>query len=172
MQKFIKSNTGRERLNINGAYNPKTQEVVTHEDTAINAQTTITFFRKLESRYADTTRIYAIADNARYYRNKAIREYLKDSRIELILLPPYSPNLNLIERLWKFMRKKLITSIFYETFKGFKSAVLTFFEDIATYRDELKSFIGTGVPPVTGVTSENHFSGGIPKRAKLGTQQR
>ena len=143
LQRFIKSNTGRERLNINGAYNPKTQEIVIHEDYTINAQTTITFFRKLEAHYAGEKKIYLIVDNARYYWNKAIKTYLKDSRVELIFLPPYSPNLNLIERLWKFMRKKLIKSIYYETFKAFKSAVLNFFEGIATYRDELKQFIGT-----------------------------
>lgn len=143
LQKLIKSNTGRKRLNINGAYNPFTQEVITHEDFTINAQTTIRFFEKVEAYYADKTTIYTIVDNATYYRNRAIKEYLKDSRIVLIFLPPYSPNLNLIERLWKFMRKKLLKSWHYETFIAFKTAVVSFFEGIATYADELKSFIGT-----------------------------
>jgi len=142
-QKLIKSNTGRQRLNINGAYNPKTQEVIAHEDVTINAQTTITFFKKVESRYANKKTVYLIVDNARYYRNKLIAQYVKNSRIELLFLPPYSPNLNLIERLWKFMRKKLLKSVYYETFKEFKTAVLMFFERIATYADELKQFIGT-----------------------------
>lgn len=142
-QKLIKSNTGRERLNINGAYNPKTQEVIAHDDATINAQTTITFFQKVENHYASKTKIIMIVDNARYYRNKLIAEYVKDSRIELLFLPPYSPNLNLIERLWKFMRKKIMKSIYYETFKEFKAAVLQFFKRIAIYADELKQFIGT-----------------------------
>lgn len=142
LQKLIKSNTGRERLNINGAYNPATQEVIAHEDITINAQTTITFFKKVETHYQYKKKIYVIVDNARYYRNKDIAAYVKDSRIELIFLPPYSPNLNLIERLWKFMRKKLLKSVYYETFKGFKTAVLKFFEQIAIYADELKRFIG------------------------------
>jgi len=142
-QKLIKSNTGRERLNINGSYNPKTQEVIAHDDVTINAQTTITFFQKVEHHYTAKTKIILIVDNARYYRNKDIAAYVKDSRIELVFLPPYSPNLNLIERLWKFMRKKLLKSVYYETFKEFKAAVLQFFERIAMYADELKQFIGT-----------------------------
>jgi transposase len=150
-QKLVKSNTGRERLNINGAYNPKTQEVITHDDVTINAQTTITFFQKVEARYAAKKKIYLIVDNARYYRNKEIAQYVKHSRIKLLFLPPYSPNLNLIERLWKFMRKKLLKSVYYETFKEFKAAVLGFFEQIARYADELKTFIGT----------EFHLLGGV-----------
>jgi transposase len=142
-QKLIKSNTGRKRLNINGAYNPFTSEVIVHEDITINAQTTIRFFEKVERQYADKRTIYAIVDNATYYRNKNVKEYLKDSRVTLIFLPPYSPNLNLIERLWKFMRKKLLKSWYYETFKAFKSAVLNFFAGIVKYADELRQFIGT-----------------------------
>ncbi len=141
--KLIKSNTGRKRLNINGAYNPFTHEVIIHEDVTINAQTTIRFFEKVETHYADKRTVYAIVDNATYYRNKDVKAYLKDSRIQLIFLPPYSPNLNLIERLWKFMRKKLLKSCFYGTFKAFKSAVLNFFEGITRYADELERFIGT-----------------------------
>lgn len=143
LEKLIKSNTGRKRLNINGAYNPATHEVIVHEDFTINAQTTIRFFEKVEAYYADKAAIYAIVDNATYYRNKDIKKYLEHSRIVLIFLPPYSPNLNLIERLWKFMRKKLLKSWYYDTFAAFKTAVLNFFEGIAAHADELKSFIGT-----------------------------
>lgn len=143
LQKLIKSNTGRTRLNINGAYNPKTQEVIVHEDQTLNAQTTMTFFDKVQNYYPDKKTIYAIVDNARYYKNKDLQHYQAHSRIKLMFLPSYSPNLNLIERLWKFMRKQLINSHYYETFKEFKASVLGFFEHIADYKQQLKQFIGT-----------------------------
>jgi len=55
--------------------------------------------------------IYVICDNAPYYRSKAVQDYLKASRIQLVSLPPYAPNLNLIERLWRFFKKRILYSI-------------------------------------------------------------
>jgi transposase len=60
----------------------------------------------------------------------------------MIYLPPYSPNLNHIERLWKFMRKKVINTTYYAEFNKFRQAVLGFFESIDQHKVELKQFIG------------------------------
>jgi len=141
--KEIKSNTGRERLNLGGAYNPKTMEAIMLETKTINAEAIIELFKLIEDRYKDKTKIYGILDNARYHRSKLVRDYLKTSRIELIFLPPYSPNLNLIERLWKFMRKKVINNRYYEKFPDFRVAIKTFFDELPCQKDELKAFIGT-----------------------------
>ncbi len=84
-----------------------------------------------------------ILDNARYYRNKKVMKYIQSSKIEVIFLPPYSPNLNLIERLWKFMRIKVINNKFYEKFTVFKEAILGFFKNSVNHKEELASFIGT-----------------------------
>lgn len=138
----VQSNTGRNRINIQGGYNPKTQEVVIHEDITLNAENTISFFKKIEESYPDKSKIYLILDNARYYKNNKVKEYVENSRIELIFLPPYSPNLNLIERLWKFMRIKIINNRFYEKFSIFKKTIIDFFENIGIYKKELESFIG------------------------------
>jgi len=59
----------------------------------------------------------------------------------MIYLPPYSPNLNLIERLWKFMRKKVINLKYYPKFQQFKDAVKGFFETSSKYKNELAEFI-------------------------------
>ena len=141
-QKFIPSNTGRSRLNINGAYNAETQEIVTHFCDSINAQTTIELFAKVEAQYPLAESIYIVSDNAPYYRNKLIESHLRDSRIKLVFLPPYSPNLNLIERVWKFMKKKVINSTYYPQFKEFEKAIHEFFDRIGQYADELKRFVG------------------------------
>ncbi len=106
-EKAIKANTGRNRLNINGACNAATGEVITY-DVCINAQSTIVLLGKL-LRHQPKGKVIVIADNARYYRCKLVTDYIQaNSRIQLFFLPPYSPNLNLIERLWKFYKKKIL----------------------------------------------------------------
>lgn len=142
-EKFIPSNTGRKRLNINGAYNVETQEIVTHLCDTINAQTTIELFTKIEAKYPLSESIYLVCDNAAYYRNEMIETHLNGSRIKLVFLPTYSPNLNLIERLWKFMKKKVIRNSYYPKFKDFQKAVLDFFDNLPQYADELRRFVGT-----------------------------
>jgi transposase len=141
-EKYIRTNTGRQRININGAYNPNNQDVIVREDDTINAQSTIELFKQIERKYATDECIYAIADNARYYRSCLVKEFLKTSKIKLIFLPPYSPNLNLIERLWKFLRKKVINTIYYPDFSSFKLAIDNFFNNIGAYKQEIKQFIG------------------------------
>jgi transposase len=142
-EKFIPSNTGRKRVNINGAYNVETQEIVTHFCETINAQTTIELFTKIEAKYPLAESIYLVCDNASYYRNELIETHLNGSRIKLIFLPTYSPNLNLIERVWKFMKKKVIRNKYYPKFKDFQNALLDFFDNLSQYADELKRFVGT-----------------------------
>lgn len=144
-EKQIPCNTGRQRLNLNGAYNPISSEIFIVESEKVNTQSTILLFDKIQSEYKDKEYIYLFTDNARYYLSRDLKNYLKDSRIVMIHLPPYSPNLNLIERLWKFMRKKVINSKYYPNFSGeggFKESVLNFFNNIHSFKEELQKFIG------------------------------
>ncbi len=103
-------------------------------DQTINAETVIAFFKQIESAYPNKATIYVIADQAPYYQNKDVATHLKTSRIELIPLPAYSPNLNLIERLWKLLNEK---------FADFKLAILKFFSNNSPeFKAELRQFIG------------------------------
>lgn len=132
----------RDRININGALNAKDVcEVIIEESERINAETTKQLYEKLIEANPDKNTIYVIADNARYYKNKMLTEWIKDTKIVQVFLPAYSPNLNLIERLWKFLRKKVIDPIFYESKAAFRQGVLSFFENIAQYKDELHSLL-------------------------------
>ena len=142
-KKEIRSNTGRNRMNINGAMNAlQPEEVTVVESESINAQSTQELFEKLLKKYPEKELIHIIADNAKYYTNTKLREWLKENpRINLLYLPPYSPNLNLIERLWKFMRKKVINLHYYPKFDEFKQAIRDFFENTQQYKDELRSLI-------------------------------
>ena len=137
-EKEIPTNTGRKRININGVINSESHEVIVREDERINAQSTIKLFQQIEENYHLAAVIYIIADNARYYRAKMVTEYLENSRIELVFLPPYSPNLNLIERLWKFVKKKTLYDSYYPTFIEFKEAVMGIFKNINLKKYDLE----------------------------------
>jgi len=137
----ICSNTGRQRLNINGAVSLDTLNLVMRYDDTINAQSTIKLFEQIEIAYPGATKITVICDNARYYRSKLVRAYIEDSRIELMFLPPYAPNLNLIERYWKYFKKNILYNQYYETFKEFKQACIGFFENTDEHHSSLRSLL-------------------------------
>lgn len=141
-EKEIKAVSGRKRININGLLNANdVTDIIAIESPTINMQSTLLLYKELELRNPNKTKIYVICDNARYYKNKELSEWLKTSKIEQIFLPPYSPNLNIIERLWKFLKKEVINSTFYRTFKFFKESVMGFFENIGKYQKELESLL-------------------------------
>jgi len=85
--------------------------------------------------------IHIIVDNATYYQSQLVQEYLKTSRIKIHFLPGYSPNLHLIERLWKFFKKKILYNKYYETFDKFLSVCKKFFRCRTKYREELRSLL-------------------------------
>ena len=139
--KEIRSNCGRQRLNLNGALSLKDYEVVIREDESINGQSTIRLFEELEAKNPKAETIYCILDNARYYKAKIVKEYLETSRVKLVFLPPYAPNLNLIERLWKFFRKKILYHKHYSDLAKFKSVTLDFFKNLSSYKEELTALL-------------------------------
>lgn len=142
-EKELKSNTGRKRVNLNGALNIEDHTVVVREEDTINADATIRLLQNLEEKHPEVKKIYAIADNARYYRARAVQEYVAQSKIELVFLPPYAPNLNLIERLWKFFHKKMMYNQYYASYAEFRQATSLFFEKLNAhaYADELQSLL-------------------------------
>jgi transposase len=131
VEKTVPSNSGRSRLNLTGAVDILSHQVVVQEDKMLNAEATIRFFKKLEASQPNKNQIHVFCDNARYYRNKNVTEYLQTSRIKLHFLPPYSPNLNPIERLWKWMKETVVYNTYYEEFECFRQAVLGFFESLS-----------------------------------------
>lgn len=141
-KRSLKSNTGRERLNINGALDPDTLEVIARFDETLDTESTLALFKDIENANPGANKVVLIVDNARYYYNSEVLGYVTESKIlEMIFLPPYCPNLNLIERLWRFMRKKVLNNHFYDSFVDFKSAVGEFFLKLPEQYDELSSLI-------------------------------
>ena len=139
----LKTNTGRKRVTLNGALDSESLGIITQEDETLNAASVIKFLKKIESCYPNADVIYCVLDNARYYRNKDVTEFLEDSKIEFLFLPPYAPNLNLIERVWKFLKKKILANRYYESYLEFKKACLDFFKKRSwkKFRAELETLL-------------------------------
>jgi len=121
----IPSHDGRQRLNLLGAYGPKGVEAVVREYGTLNQESMIDFLRKLQT-LNPGKKLHIILDNARYQHVQAVMETAKELGIHLKYLPAYSPNLNLIERYWGYLKKNVLENKYYETFEKFKEAILKF----------------------------------------------
>lgn len=96
--------------------------VVVTNDAYINALSIIELMTKLVQKYTDKP-ITLVMDNARYQKCSVVTEFAQKHGIELLYLSSYSPNLNLIERLWKLVKKKCLYCKYYESFTDFKAAI-------------------------------------------------
>lgn len=106
-----------------------------------NKETTIQTFEKIRNFYDDYKKIVIILDNAKYQHCYKVVEFAELIWIELMFLPPYSPNLNLIERLWKFIKKTLYENRYYSTFEEFKLVTDNFLENFGNYSEEVWNLI-------------------------------
>lgn len=134
--------SGRDRVNINGLLNAyDVTDVIAHQCERVNAQSTKELYKAAIARHPEATQIVIISDNARYYHNAELKVWAENTKIKQVFLPPYSPNLNLIERLWKFLRKKVINTGFYRTKEKFRKAIQNFFDNIANFKEELETLL-------------------------------
>jgi transposase len=111
------------------------------EAQTVNTQNTIALYEKLLASNPGK-KLVLICDNAPYYRSRLLQEWLAGQPlIKQWFLPTYSPNLNIIERLWRFMKKQAIGLCFHPTYKAFKASILHFFEHLDDYEYELKNLL-------------------------------
>jgi len=139
---FVKTGSGRQRFNVLGALHAVTRQVIVEtNDGYINAETVCQLLRQI-ARRGFRTPITLVMDNARYQRCKLVRNLAEELGIELLFLPAYSPNLNLIERFWKFVKKRALTSRYHEDFDGFCQAISDCIKNATTtHKAELKTLI-------------------------------
>jgi transposase len=139
----LKSNHGRCHLNLNGALSWPERALVYRQEEKITSAAMIRLFEDLCAHHAAAPTITVVLDNARYNRSREIKAYLArpDSRIRLVYLPSYAPNLNLIERFWHLMKRKVLFNKAYAKFALFQQAFEEFFARLPTYAAEIRSLI-------------------------------
>jgi transposase len=143
-QRFLAGmGSGRKRLNILGAYSPDDQEYLDLRLTRdnINGEQFVNLLRLLRAAHPETERFVLCLDRARYYGSPVVKDWLRSHpEFELEPLPTYSPNLNLIERLWKFLRQRAL-SRWHKTFEAMQAAVSEVLDHLSDYRKELDTLM-------------------------------
>jgi len=139
---FIPSPSGRKRFNVLAALDAVSKEIITvTNETYINAESVCQLLAEIAKLGLDKP-ITLILDNARYQKCALVQNYAAALNIELLYLPSYSPHFNLIERLWKFVRKECLYSKYYQKFPDFKQVIDSCIRNANTiHKDELESLL-------------------------------
>jgi transposase len=138
----VPTGAGRQRYNVLGAVNPFTHEMVREtNDGVVDRVTAGRLLRKIRERYP-TGPITVVWDNARYQHTALVRSVAAYYRIELLYLPPYSPNLNVIERVWKFVKADALANRWRTDFAAFRSAIDATLDQLhTTHRERMRSLL-------------------------------
>lgn len=137
------TNSHRQRLNILGAYSLKHHHLVHHtSEENCDAQKVVTFLDKVVQTYPEHHSIILYLDNAPYFHAQPVKEWLI-CHPQLIIepLPSYSPNLNLIERLWRFVKGQLVANRYYEHYKTFRALTFRLLNHLEEFDKQLDSLI-------------------------------
>lgn len=139
---FVRAASGRQRFNVLGAWNAVTRELIAVTNTTVvNTETMCELLGKIAA-LGLAGPITLVLDNARYQRNAIVQTRAEELKITLLYLPSYSPNLNLIERLWKFIKRRALYGRYHPTFTDFKAAVEEVINGLpTTYAEGLKSLM-------------------------------
>ena len=120
---FVRAASGRQRFNVLGAWNAVARQLVTVTNTTVvNTETRCELLGKIAA-LGLTGPVTLVLDNARYQRNAVVMTMAQHLGITLLFLPSYSPNLNLIERLWKFIKRRALYGRYHPTFADFRAAI-------------------------------------------------
>ena len=139
---FVRGASGRQRYNVLGVLNAVSQELIrVTNHTYVTAETVCELLRKIAAAGL-TTPITLVLDNAAYQRCKLVQGLARELGIELLFLPSYSPNLNLIERLWKFVKKKALHCRHHTNYTDFHTAIVRCLDQLTSmYKDEIDNLI-------------------------------
>src|SRR5690606_21264415 len=139
---MVKTSPGRQRYNVLGAVDSHSHELASiRTKDNINATSLLALLDAIRGKHPGTA-ITLIMDNARYQRCRVVMEHARSLGIELLFLPPYSPNLNLIERLWKLTKRRCLTNRYHRDFGGFCEAIDRCLDDLGgRLKPEMESLL-------------------------------
>ena len=142
---ILPSNTGRNRITILGAINPLTYKFTSLTlEGMVDKEVTKCCLENIREEYNDQKEIIIIMDNAKYNRAYEVQDYAKELNISIKYLPPYCPNLNLIERVWKYLKKKLKNK-YIEKFDDFKEWINDFCKNFERYQNDISKLISNKI---------------------------
>jgi transposase len=139
---------GRKRLNVLGAFCPDDHDYIDrrYADKNLTAQSVIELFEAMMAKHPLTRHFRIYLDNARYQHAKVLKAWVEQTKadkgvtFDLVYLPAYSPNLNLIERLWKFVRKEALQT-WHESFEKMQEAVARVLDNLPAYEEQLRTLM-------------------------------
>jgi transposase len=139
---FVKTSPGRQRYNVLGAVDSHSHELISvRTRDNINSLSVVSLLDKIHQKHPDT-QVTLVMDNARYQRCHLVMDRASELGVELLFLPPYSPNLNLIERLWKLTKRRCLTNRYYPDFQSFCQAIDQCLDDLSgPLKEELASLM-------------------------------
>jgi len=139
---FIRAASGRQRFNVLGAWNAVTRQLIAVTNTTVvNTDTMCELLQKIAA-LGLTGPITLVLDNARYQHNPAVKALATQLGITLLFLPSYSPNLNLIERLWKFIKRRSLYGRYHPKFADFQAAIQETLDGLPTiHAEQLKTLM-------------------------------
>jgi len=141
IRKAEKMTACQKRVNLIGAINVNTHQVEYQRVDWVNKESMQAFAQQLCKAYPHASTVHWILDNAGYHKGKEFLAFIKTTRIKIHYLPPYSPNLNPIERLWKIMHEQVTYNRYYPKFGDFTEGIIHFFENIEAYKSIIQSRI-------------------------------
>jgi transposase len=138
----VRAASGRQRYNVLGALNAVTYALVTEINTTYITATSVCALLRKIAVLGGSVPATLVLDNARYQRCALVENLAQELGIELLFLPSYSPNLNRIERLWKFVKKEALNSRHHQDFKRFQDAIDGCLADLPTkHREKLATLM-------------------------------
>jgi transposase len=141
VRKAEKMTACQKRVNLIGAINLERHDIEYSQADWINAESIQAFLEQLIAANPASKKIHVIWDNAGYHKSQVIKDFVSKSKIVLHYLPPYSPNLNPIERLWKIMHEQVTYNRYYPKFADFTEGIFNFFRNLEKYKAIIQSRI-------------------------------
>ena len=138
---YVRTIASRLRTNITGAIDIRTRRMVTMISKTVDKKCVKEFLKRIRERYENQGEVVVILDNASYNKAKEVTTYAQENNLTLVYVPPYSPNLNPIERVWKWAKQKVLKNKHYKTFNEFNNAISNFFRLSRHHVEYLKTLV-------------------------------